>query len=163
MVILHMGNTKPFVQAACLCENVLIEKDGVPSLIRLIDKIDAQIPKDKPADIPSGFPVTFFIRLGSAEALGSGKILIQPKRPDGTLGGKIEVEVALPGKGHGVQFKAPFMVLNPQAGFYWFNVFWNGDFITSFPMEVTLTEVPQLTGTNLPIATSPTPTSSEKR
>jgi hypothetical protein len=109
-----MPNTKPFVQVACICENVLIEKDEVASVIRMVDHFQASLPKNLPAGMPAGFPVSIFIRLGAGDLKGAGRVLIQARRPDGTLGGKGESVVEFPGAGRGVQFKTVFHILNPQ-------------------------------------------------
>jgi hypothetical protein len=142
MVVLHMENTKPLVQAACICENVLLDKDGPASLIRIIDQITVHIPSNAPKGIPAGFPVQLFVRVGSGAFKGSGEISVQPKRPDGTRGGRIVAPIELLGEQRGVQFKSGFHVINPQQGVYWFDVLWNGEFLTSIPLEVTLAEAP---------------------
>jgi len=139
-----MPNTKPFVQVACICENAILEKDGTASLIRLVDRFEASLPKNLPAGMPAGFPVTIFIRLGAGDIKGSGKVSIQARRPDGTLGGKGESVIELLGIGRGIQFKTVFHILAPQNGLYWFDVYWNDEFLTSISAEVTIVEGPPL-------------------
>jgi hypothetical protein len=148
-----MGKKKPLIQAACICENVLIDADGTASLIRIIDKFQATVPKDLPEGIPAGFPVKIFIRLGSGNFKGKGTLSIQSKRPDGTIGGKVDVPVDLPGGTQGVQINTGFLVLKPQNGVYWFDVSWDDEILTSFAGEVILVEGPPT-----PAATSLTAT-----
>jgi hypothetical protein len=152
-----MPNTKPFVQVACICENILIDKDEAASLIRIVDKFQAHLPKNAPANIPAGFPVQIFIRLGSGDIKGPGKVSIQGRRPDETMGGRAEFAVEMPGGARSIQIKTGFVILNPQNGFYWFDVSWNDELLTSIPAEVTLVEVPEAPATTPTIAT-PKPT-----
>jgi hypothetical protein len=44
-----MPNTKPLVAVATLCEQILEEKDGVVSVIRVVDTYHVEPPKDLPA------------------------------------------------------------------------------------------------------------------
>src|SRR6266545_2505749 len=37
-----MANAKPFVKMACLCEKVLTEKDGVQTIVRVVDSFFIQ-------------------------------------------------------------------------------------------------------------------------
>lgn len=133
-----MGNSLPLVHAACICEKVLLEKDNAASLIRIIDTITAHIPKDVPPDARAGFPITAFIRLGSGDLSEKGKVAIHPRRPDGTKGGRFEVDVELGGGAKSAQLKIGFHVVKPQDGVYWFDVFWNDSFLTSVPLTVKL-------------------------
>jgi hypothetical protein len=131
-----MPNTKPFVQAACLCENVILEPNGVASLIRIVDKFEVTIPEDLPLALPPGFPVTMFIALKSGDMKGTIKIRIQARRPDGTFGDSIEWPVALTGGSQGGQLRVNFTILNPQTGLYWFDVLFGDELLTSVPADV---------------------------
>jgi len=133
-----MGSPKPFIHAACICENVLIDKDNVASLIRVVDTFTLEVPDSHPPGVPIGFPVTLFISVKSGGMTGEGKLAVQPKRPDGTLGGRQEFPAVLSGAGTGAQYKLGFTVLNPQEGLYWFDVLWDGDLLTSVPAHVKL-------------------------
>jgi hypothetical protein len=44
-----MPNTKPLVAVATLCEQILGEKDGVVSVIRVVDTYYVEPPKGLPA------------------------------------------------------------------------------------------------------------------
>lgn len=131
-----MGNTKPFVQAACICENVLFDKDNVASVIRIVDKFDIEVPDNMPADLPFGFPITMFIRI-KFSGVKEGVISVQARRPDGTQGGRQNVPIPK-GEHDGAQFKTAFHVLKPQNGVYWFDVLWENELLTSVPMTVAI-------------------------
>lgn len=134
--ILTMANSKPFIQAACICENVLFEKDDVASIIRIVDKFDIEIPDNLPPNVPFGFPISMFIRI-KLGGLKSGTMSIQSRRPDGTQGGRQNIPIP-EGDHDGAQFRTAFHVLKPQAGEYWFDVLWENELLTSVPMTVTI-------------------------
>jgi hypothetical protein len=131
------------VAVACICENVLLGSDNIASLIRIVDKFEAQIPKGLPPTIPIGFPLNIFIRLTFVEIPGAGEavISVQAKKPDGTFGGKAVTPVHLNPDTRTVQVRTGFHVLAPQNGFYWFDVYWNDEMLTSILAEVKLVEV----------------------
>lgn len=132
-----MGNSKAFVQTACICENVLFDKDNVASIIRIVDRFDVEVPDNLPPDLPFGFPITMFIRVKFADPKTSGLISVQAKRPDGTLGGRQNIPIP-EGDHDGAQFKTIFNILKPQSGMYWFDVLWDNEPITSVPMTVVI-------------------------
>lgn len=138
-----MGNTKPFVQAACACETVIFDKDNVASVIRIIDTFKAHIPSDLPAGIPAGFPINVFVRLAFPEGIAEGaKVAVQGRRPDGTKSQKSELRVEAVEGHRNVQIKTEFHIVSPQAGTYWFDVLWANELLTSIPIMVTLQEEP---------------------
>jgi hypothetical protein len=139
-----MGIIKPLVQAACICENVLLDKDGVASLIRIIDQISVEIPEGIPKAmrLQAGFPIQIFVRIGSGDLIENGTLSIHGVRPDGTRHGKIEAKVELKGAQHGTQVRSGFTVVDPQRGIYWFEVYWNNDLLTKMPLEVKLAAPP---------------------
>lgn len=155
-----MGSTRPFVEAACICENVIIDREGVASIIRIVDKFAAEIPEGFPAGIPPGFPVTVYVRLKSGGAARSGQVSVRAKRPDGTQGGRIDAKMDFTAPQHGVHFSSQFHIIKPQSGIYWFEVFWNEEHLTSFSADVTVKSVPiqQQGGSNpsLPANAQPT-------
>jgi hypothetical protein len=153
-----MANAKPMVQVACICENVLMGGDNIVSLIRIVDKFEAQIPPNLPPGIPAGFPLNIFIRLTFAEIPGEGEatMSVQARKPDGTFGGKAITPIHLAADSRNVQVRTGFHVLSPQDGSYWFDVYWNDDMLTSILAEVKLVAAPPL-GAETPTPATQTP------
>lgn len=136
-----MRNTKPFVQVACVCENILFDKDNVASLIRIVDAFKVNVPKDLPPGMPGGFPISIFIRLSFADEVREPtKVSIQSLRPDGTRGVKSDISVGTVAGYRNVQIRIESHVINPQAGNYWFEVSWNDELLTKIPITVTVVE-----------------------
>src|SRR5919199_274808 len=74
----------PYVQAATFCEKVLMEQDGTPSLIRVIDRIIASAPGG-PAELPEGMilQTTLAVFLKPDDARGRHPVTVRPQLPSG--------------------------------------------------------------------------------
>jgi hypothetical protein len=78
-----VSNPKPFIQAASVCEKVLIEPDNVASPIRLVDTFTLNAPAEAlSADLPVA-PLTLYISLKSGDVVGEYEVGLQLNRPDG--------------------------------------------------------------------------------
>ena len=75
----------PHLQMAVFCEKVLQEKDGVLSLIRIIDRINrtAAGPEAPEAMPPFDYQLTSVITLKSGNARGGVQVEIEPEGPSG--------------------------------------------------------------------------------
>lgn len=133
----------PIVLAACICENVIFDKQDVASLIRIVDTWTVEVPDNMPSGLPIGFPVTIFLRLYFGKGREDGVISIQSTRPDGTQGSRQNIPVKK-AQTQNIQIKTAFHVLNPKPGTYWFVVSWNDKPVTKIPASVILkqTEAP---------------------
>lgn len=134
-----MSTTKPWVQVACVCENVLFDKENTASLIRIVDSFTAHIPKDLPKGIPAGFQLNLFVRLAFPDTIVAGRVAVQARNPDGTKGPKTLTPFEASPR-RNLQLKIEFHILSPQAGGYWFDVFWDDEVITSVPINVKLAQ-----------------------
>lgn len=141
-----MPNKKPFVAAALACEKVLIEKDDVASVIRIVD--------------------TYFIKNNLPEGIGAGvrtNIVICLKN-DGPLQGEVSLAINTPdGKTNEIPQKWPvsfseeisganlFVSLDIDArhiGWTWIDVSWSGDFLAKIPIRLVAGEKPDKSAPN---------------
>lgn len=141
-----MGNTKPFVTAASFCELVIEGKDNVLSAIRLIDTLEVtktvlnappgleNVPLPDPA-----VEVTALITLKSGDVAGKSEVTLKVRTPTGDLWELPQKwTIELNGDGHGVNLVLK-MVLpagKRNAGQYWFDVYWQGELLTCFPLRL---------------------------
>ena len=72
---------KPYVAVACLADKVLMEKDGVISLIRVIDKFTVAIPPGLPDDIRPTVETTLVTALRYPNFKGALEITIKMHGP----------------------------------------------------------------------------------
>jgi hypothetical protein len=68
-----MANPKPFVQAACICEKVLVEPDKVASLIRVVDTYFLELAN--PPNVEARLDLTIFVSLKSGDVTGYGRVV----------------------------------------------------------------------------------------
>jgi len=138
-----MANTKPLVAAACFCEQILQEPDGVISAIRIVDTYvipplpaDVQLP---PGAARGSIQVRGLISLKSGDFVGVGNVGLTMHKTTG------EVEVLSPEGGwpanmqggeHGFNVKLNFLLGVKNFGLIWFDVTWNGEILTRIPLRL---------------------------
>lgn len=131
-----MPNTKPFVAAAVLCEKVLVDEEGVPSLIRVVDTYKIDLPKELPAGTGAVAKFTAFFAIRSGDVVGKSELSIKLRNPDGKV---VNIPqkwpVLLGGNEQGANLKLEFG-LPIVYGLYWLDLYWNGDLLTSAPFRL---------------------------
>jgi len=136
----------PFVAVAALCENVIEDKHGVLSLIRVVDEftITAQGP-DVPDALPEGrLQVKLVISLKSGSAKGRHKLQIVPWLPSGQLGNPLAtVPLNLDGGHRGQNVIMDLHYEVKDEGTHWLNVVLNDDqVLTRIPLHVKYQPMP---------------------
>jgi hypothetical protein len=136
LVCLAMGNTEPYVQAACVAENVLIEQDNVASAIRITDTMNMVVPTDLPAGAQINAQLKVLLSLKSGDVKGHFDVelvLVSPSEKRKSLGVRpIDLDGGISGATMSialiigpVEFEKP----------YWLDVLWGNDRkkLTSIP------------------------------
>lgn len=139
--------TGPYAVTAVICERVLEDKDGVLSLIRVIDRITRTVTGP---NVPEAMPTvrldyTAVVTLKSGSARGRHTLKIRPEAPSGQQLEPIEVPVFLEGDDRGVNAILFLGFDLDQEGLYWFDVLVNDELLTRMPLRVIYQ--PQRTGT----------------
>lgn len=129
-----MSQPRPWVQAACVCEKVLIEADSVPSLIRIVDTYSLQVPQSVGVDL------TAFVALRSGKVVGEFEVGMQLTDPEGTKTPVRTWPVVFNGEEHGANLKMNFLLTNPNIGLYWFDVLWRNEVLTRIPFRIKYVE-----------------------
>lgn len=144
IVYADMANTKPYVAVACVCEKVLLESDGVASLIRVVDTYHLQMPEtapELPTNVKAVVELTAFVSVKSGDVIGQHEIGLVLRMPDGKSTPRQKWPVVLNGGEHGANLKMDFRLPQPpQLGLYWFDVLWADDILTSIPFRLKLAE-----------------------
>ncbi len=135
--------TGPYLIAACLCEKVLVEQDGVHSLVRIVDRIThREAGPNATEEMPSiHYPLHLFISLKPGGTLGSYQIIVRMMKPDGSTQPIGQIPVAF----HGGEDQGASLVVVLQAeytlqGLYWFEIYWEqiqeGNLLTKVPLRL---------------------------
>lgn len=127
----------PHVAAAFLCEKILMERDGVASFIRVVDRFTIAGPDAemvKPAPLQTTLAVSF--KAGSAKGKHRIKIRVNKPNNGGTLA-ESEVPVYFEGaEEHGVLVGMPMMLVIQEEGLYWIDVRFEDALVTRIPLRV---------------------------
>lgn len=133
-------DTGPFVNVAVFCEKALTERDGVLSLIRVVDQLNVQAQGiNAPDDMPPGAVIqpTLVLVLKPGEAKGRQKIRIDIEHPDTTVRRGAEQAVNFSGgPTNGLNVVVQTRIVLSTAGLYWANVNVNDRLVTRVPLLV---------------------------
>lgn len=128
---------KPWVQAACICEKVLVEQDRVASLIRVVDTYTLSVPESIPDGWKPKTDLTAFVALKSGDAEGQFEVGLRLVDPNGKASPIRKWPIELRGGEHGANLKVEFNLLEPVMGLYWFDVLWtDGELLTRIPFRL---------------------------
>lgn len=125
----------PYITAAFFCENILTERDGVVSAIRLIDRITFNT--QTTSSSPKIYNLNLFISLKTGEKPGVTKIKIEGRKPNPPHLPNIEKSIHLDqpaSRGANLHIKATIEF--DQPGVWWFYVYVNEYERTRVPLEV---------------------------
>lgn len=129
----------PFVTVACFCDQVIEGKDGVLSLIRVIDRLDttAQGPAELSPEMPP-YPWKGFVVLSIKSGIVSGRhtIKVVPVDPGRAPGNPIMLDAQLEGGNKGFNIILQTAYTFTKEGVYWFEVYFDDKLWTQMPFEV---------------------------
>lgn len=134
----------PYIQVAAFCDYVLEDKQGVLSLIRMIDTLThtergPQAPKDMP---PVAYNMKLVVCIKAGRARGRGEVRVVPEEPSGESKTPMALTVHLEGddRGHNLVFDLNYSFT--LEGLYWFNVYFDEALLTRVPFRVKYMRMP---------------------
>lgn len=130
--------TGPFLQIAVLCEQVLQERDGVLSMIRVVDRIIVSaVGTDVPAQMPPyNVDLKLVVTLKAGQARSRNSLKIRPETPAGQQLPALEAPVFFEGEDRGVNIVADFGLTADLEGLYWIDVLLDDQMLTRIPLRV---------------------------
>jgi hypothetical protein len=136
--------TRPIVNIATVCEKVMVEKDNVVSLIRVVDTFF--VPEEALAQAQNSFiPVTGLIVLRGGDFVGEGELSLAVESPDGK---KTDVPDKFPMtfscSDHSNNVVCNMAISLRHIGTSWVTVLWNGDLLTKFPIKLAQQTKPEM-------------------
>ena len=149
---------RPYVQVASLFEKILTEKDGVISLIRMVDRFT--VPTPPPGLLPEDAKPHINMRLvvslkGGSELQGDYEVTIQLRGPtEPNVNEPIQIKVSFTGDHLQGNTTVVDVVLGVENyGNCSFDVLWYGDLLTRVPFRLEQGPVLEMPQTN---SSSPT-------
>lgn len=133
-----MENMGPFISIAAFCENVIEDKSGVLSLIRIVDRLTvsaqgSSAPEQMPPTLLNWF---FVLTLKSGQARGSVQVAIEPELPSGLRLAPVTFTPHFEGGNRGCNIVSRIGLTLEAPGIYWFRVFVADRLATRVPIEV---------------------------
>jgi hypothetical protein len=128
----------PFIQAAALCEQVIEDKTGVLSLIRIVDTIThTEARPDAPIDMPPvTYPLKMVIMLKSGRSRGRHELKISPELPSGEIKQTFTRSIQLEGEERGANNIINMLFTFTMEGLYWFNIYLDDSLLARIPMRI---------------------------
>lgn len=128
----------PYITVATFCEQVIEDKAGVLSLIRIVDRMEITAqgpaaPEEMPPQIINWFLVLI---LKSGMARGSHEIKIVTELPSGITIDPVILSAHLEGGNRGKNFVSRLGMKIEEPGIYWFKIYVGDQFYTQVPLEV---------------------------
>lgn len=132
------GTGGPYIQVAAICERALQEKDGVVSLVRLVDRFTMTIPGPATPDRTpaSTISLTIAVMLKSGFFQGRGTLKVVPNTPSGQQMSELSMPVLLEGQDRGVNVILNTQFVVKEEGLYWLDVSFEGQLLTRIPMRI---------------------------
>jgi hypothetical protein len=133
-----LGSTGPFLIAAVICEKVLQERDGVASVIRVIDRLTHAIQApEMPAELPKvSFQFFIFVSLKAGSARGRHQLEVVSEHPSGQRRMLLATSILFEGEDRGSNVVAQTAFDFDSEGLYWFDVMVDGKRMTRIPFRM---------------------------
>lgn len=129
----------PYLSAAVICEKVLQEKDGVASVIRIVDRfiLTASGPVTPEKMPPMNVQFTAFLSFKSGVAKGSYTVKLVAKDERGQpIGSEGLFPVFFEGDDRGANVIVNMNLRVERDGLYWFDVLIGDRLMTRIPIRV---------------------------
>ena len=128
----------PYIQMAGLCEQVIEDKTGALSLIRVVDTIThTEARPDAPVEIPPvTYPMKMVIMLKSGRAHGQHELKIVPQLPSGETKKPLIRSIQMEGEERGANNIVNMLFTFTMEGLYLFNVYLDDSLLTRIPLRI---------------------------
>jgi hypothetical protein len=128
----------PYIQMAGICDQVIEDKTGALSLIRLVDTIThTEARPDAPAEMPPvTYPMKMVVMLKSGRARGRHELKIIPELPSGELKPPLTRSIQMEGEERGVNNIINMLFTFTMEGLHWFDIYLDDSLLTRIPLRI---------------------------
>lgn len=135
----------PYLSAALFCDQIIEERDGTLSAIRIIDTMTLRIPHEVPEDQPFPLQVSFLLIFKTGNAAGTHQFRIDLRSPTGKIKrGPTEDHEFLPQPHGGVNFRVKLGIEVKKSGIFWADVYLDGKPIAHAPFNIVVEREPEI-------------------
>ena len=141
----------PYVQLACFCDQIIEDKTGALSLIRIIDTIFRNASGlTTPEEMqPFQQTLTLVLALKSGAARGRNDLTIIPELPNGSTKDPLLFTIHFEGEERGSNIILQINYLFEYEGLYWFQVKLGEQLLTAIPLRVRYNRTMTMSGQNI--------------
>lgn len=146
--LFHQG---PHLAAAVLCEKVLVEGDGVASIIRMIDRLNRTAAgADPPAEMePFDYQFYLYVSFKAGSARGTMPLEVRVQKPSGSSSPPFHSTLNFEGDDErGVSAITDLRLRVDTPGLYWVDIYLDHQRVTRIPLRVVY--LPQIRQTSGP-------------
>ncbi len=130
----------PYIKVACFCESVIEGKDGVLSLIRIIDTLTSTASGPEAPDSMPPLDVNFKLVVMSVSGLARGRheLRLLPELPSGIRehDHAFNASIHFEGEGKGANVLVDYRYQFEQEGLYWFHLLLDEQLWSKIPFYV---------------------------
>jgi len=128
----------PYIQIAGLCEQVIEDKTGALSLIRIIDTIThTEAGPNPPTDMPPvTYPIKMVVMLKAGRARGRHELKVVPEMPSGETKRPHIRSIQMEGDERGFNNIVNMLFTFTMEGLYWFDVYFDDSLLTRIPLRI---------------------------
>jgi len=134
---------RPYLSMAVLCEKVLQEPDGVPSLVRIVDRViintvpPTTISSQLGTQTSSTISLTLALMFKAGAARGQKALTIRLSRPSGLRLPETTLPLLFEGDDdRGINIFLPFVLGIQEMGIYWFDLDLDGELVGRIPLRI---------------------------
>lgn len=147
---LTQGIGGPFVTVATFCERVLEEKDGVHTLVRVVDTFFIDPPPatiSLPPGVKAAIQAFLMVIVKSGDFRGDATLSVRLRHPSGRYEQKpVSAPIKFDGGVQGSAVQIEMAISVEEIGLYWADVEVNGRVLTRAPLRVALRSTPPPAG-----------------
>lgn len=143
-----MNTGGPYLNAGVICERVLQERDGVLSLIRIIDRVTLTVSalpgSSAPETLPPsmiGFTVAVVLKSGLFKGTAPIKLIVYS--PSNETIAQTITDVFFEGDDRGMNLVSPLQLQVQEDGLYWVEVLCGDQILTRIPFRVIYQRISQ--------------------
>ena len=128
----------PYIQMAGICEQVIEDKTGALSLIRIIHTIShTEARPAAPTEMPPvTYPMKMIIMLKAGRARGRHELKIVPQLPSGETKTPLIRSVQMEGEERGFNNIINMLFTFTMESLYWFNIYLDDSLLTRIPLRI---------------------------
>jgi hypothetical protein len=133
----------PYLSVALFCDQILEEKDGTLSAIRIVDTVTLKIPESTPDDQAIPIGVWMLLVLKSGDSPGEHEIRVDMRSPTGKVKrGSSQKWTLSPQSYGGINLRLNTTIMVKKGGVFWADAYLDGKPISHTPLNVTVERVP---------------------